>query len=94
MGTVLDGVDRVAGQWLERLVASHHRRRLTRLGWAQALAPTGARLWAGGDFAPRPGNELRVHVDGANALPVIAEALTGARSQVHIANWHASRASG
>ena len=90
MGTVLDGVDRVAGQWLERLVAAHHRRRLTRLGWAQALAPTGVRLWAGGDFAPRPGNELRVHVDGANALPVIAEALSGARSQVHIANWHAS----
>ena len=90
MARVLDGLDRAAGDWLERLVAAHHRRRLTRLGWAQALSPTGAGLWAEGDLAPRSGNELRVHIDGASALPAIARALSTARGQVHIANWHAS----
>ena len=50
MARVLDGLDRAAGEWLEKLVAAHHRRRLTRLGWAQALSPTGAGLWADGDL--------------------------------------------
>lgn len=90
MGTVLDRLDRAAGDRLERLVAAHHRRRLRRLGWADALSPAGPQLWAAEDLPPRRGNELHVHIDGASALPAIAEALGNARSQVHIANWHAS----
>ena len=45
-------------------------------------------LWAAGHPAPRPGSALDVLVDGAEALPRIAEALAGARSHVHIAGWH------
>jgi hypothetical protein len=41
LATVLAGLDRVAGERLERLIAAHHRRWLSRLGWAQALAPIG-----------------------------------------------------
>ena len=37
---------------------------------------------------PRPGGALEVLVDGGQALPRIADALTGARSCVHIAGWH------
>jgi phosphatidylserine/phosphatidylglycerophosphate/cardiolipin synthase-like enzyme len=45
-------------------------------------------LWADGDPLPRPGNALEMLIDGAEALPRIAEALAGARSHVHIAGWH------
>ena len=45
-------------------------------------------LWAAGHPAPRAGSALDVLVDGAEALPRIAEALAGARSHVHIAGWH------
>jgi phosphatidylserine/phosphatidylglycerophosphate/cardiolipin synthase-like enzyme len=37
---------------------------------------------------PRPGNDFRLLVDGAEALPAIAEAMRGARSHVHVAGWH------
>jgi phosphatidylserine/phosphatidylglycerophosphate/cardiolipin synthase-like enzyme len=36
----------------------------------------------------REGNAVEVLIDGAAALPRIAEALAGARSHVHIAGWH------
>lgn len=87
---MLDGLDRAVGDRLEQWVTRHHRRRLRRLGWSQALAPTGARWWADGDLLPRSGNTMRVHVDGAAALPALAEALGRARSEVHIANWYAT----
>jgi phosphatidylserine/phosphatidylglycerophosphate/cardiolipin synthase-like enzyme len=45
-------------------------------------------LWAAGGPPPRPGGTLEVLVDGGHALPRIADALTGARSYVHIAGWH------
>ncbi len=87
---MLDALDRVVGDRLEQWVTRHHRRRLRRLGWSQALSPTGAQWWAAGDLAARPGNTVAVHIDGAVAFPAIAEALRDARSEVHIANWHAS----
>jgi phosphatidylserine/phosphatidylglycerophosphate/cardiolipin synthase-like enzyme len=87
---MLDALDRVVGDRLEQWVTGHHRRRLRRLGWSQALAPTGPRWWAEGDLLPRSGNTMAVHIDGAAALPALADALGKARSQVHIANWHAS----
>jgi phosphatidylserine/phosphatidylglycerophosphate/cardiolipin synthase-like enzyme len=86
---LLDGADRALGGALERLVSSHHERRLERLGHASALDPAPApTALAAGDPPPRPSNELEVFVDGAVALPAIAEAIAAARSHVHIAGWH------
>jgi phosphatidylserine/phosphatidylglycerophosphate/cardiolipin synthase-like enzyme len=46
------------------------------------------RVEAAGDPPPRTGGALDVLVDGGQALPRVAAALTGARSYVHIAGWH------
>jgi phosphatidylserine/phosphatidylglycerophosphate/cardiolipin synthase-like enzyme len=36
----------------------------------------------------RPGNAVDVLIDGAQALPLIAEELRGARAHVHLTGWH------
>jgi phosphatidylserine/phosphatidylglycerophosphate/cardiolipin synthase-like enzyme len=70
-------------------ICSHHRRRLRRVGWEAALdAPSGG--WAAGDPSPRQGNKVEVLIDGAEALPRIAEELKRAESHVHIAGWYFS----
>jgi len=85
----MDWIDRAVGGGTERLVASHHRRRLGKLGQRDALEPDGSGLWAtSGETAPRSGNSLEVLVDGDQALPRMADALAGAQSTVHIAGWH------
>jgi phosphatidylserine/phosphatidylglycerophosphate/cardiolipin synthase-like enzyme len=82
-------VDAAMGDALEAVVRHHHRRRLRRLGHPEALEPAPrADLWAGGDPPPRPGTKLEVLVDGATALPRIAEALRASRSHVHLTGWH------
>ena len=64
----------------------HHRRRLTRNGWASALdAPPDG--WAAREPSPRDGNSLDVLIDGAEALPRIADELKQARSHVHLTGW-------
>src|ERR671936_2761064 len=78
--------DRV-GDAIERAVRSHHRRRLRRNGWVHALDAVGP-AWASGEPPPRAGNAVEVLVDGAEALPRIAEELRRARSHVHLAGWH------
>ncbi|HEV7209220.1 MAG TPA: phospholipase D family protein [Mycobacteriales bacterium] len=83
-------LDGVLGDSVDRLVESHHRRRLTRLGWGHVLAPAGPDLWASGDLPPRAGNAVTVHVDGSAALPRIAAAIRGAQRSVLLAAWHAS----
>jgi phosphatidylserine/phosphatidylglycerophosphate/cardiolipin synthase-like enzyme len=92
MAAFADAVERfdhAVGDRLERLVRDHHRRRLDKLGHAQALKPPPAwDGWAGGEPPPRQDNVLEVLIDGERALPAIAEALKGARSHVHIAGWH------
>ncbi len=50
--------------------------------------PPAEHLWAAGGPPPREGCELELLIDGAAALPRIAEAIAGARSHVHIAGWH------
>jgi len=85
---VLARLDIVLGDAIERLTRAHHRRRLTRLGWAKALDPPTDGLWCAGDPQPRAGNSIDVLIDGANALPRIADAVAGAQSHVHIAGWH------
>ncbi len=78
-------VDAAAGARLERLVVSHHRRRLARLGQRALDAPAGG--WAASAPPPRGGNELELLVDGAAALPAIAAAIASARSSVWLAGW-------
>jgi phosphatidylserine/phosphatidylglycerophosphate/cardiolipin synthase-like enzyme len=77
------------GDQLSRQICTHHRRRLRRIGWERALdPPLGG--WAAGDPPPRSGNAVDVLIDGAQALPVIAEELQGARSHVHLTGWYFS----
>jgi phosphatidylserine/phosphatidylglycerophosphate/cardiolipin synthase-like enzyme len=79
--------DKAIGNGAERLVRSHHARRLRRLGWGHALDPPDAGLWAAGNPPPRSGCSLEVLVDGADALQRLAEELERARSHVHFAGW-------
>src|SRR5438105_6169188 len=44
--------------------------------------------WAQGDPPARAGNALEVLIDGAAALPAMAEAIAGARSHVYLTGWH------
>jgi phosphatidylserine/phosphatidylglycerophosphate/cardiolipin synthase-like enzyme len=88
MASATDRLDRVLGVGVERVVRGHHHRRLRRLGWGRVLDGHDAGTWADPDPPPRPGNRLEVLIDGAEALPAIAEAVAGARSHVHVAGWH------
>jgi len=82
----LSKLDRFTGQAVERLVVLHHRRRLARIGWLDALdAPAGG--FAAGDPQPRSGNRLEILIDGATALPRIVDEIEKAESHVHLAGW-------
>src|SRR6478736_3459543 len=81
-------IDRQLGQTVSRTVAAHHRRRLRRFGWDDALAATGGG-WARGT-PPRDGCSLDVLIDGAEALPHIAQELASATSHVHLTGWYFS----
>jgi phosphatidylserine/phosphatidylglycerophosphate/cardiolipin synthase-like enzyme len=85
---VISRADTAIGNTIEAAVRARHRWRLRKLGWERALEPPDDRLWAAGDPPPRPGCELDVLIDGAEALPAIAEAMRGARSFVHMTGWH------
>jgi phosphatidylserine/phosphatidylglycerophosphate/cardiolipin synthase-like enzyme len=84
--TSLARLDHIVGQAVERLVVAHHRRRLARIGWLGALdAPPGG--FATGEPPPRKGNRLEILIDGATALPLIADEIEKAESHVHLAGW-------
>ena len=84
---VFERFDEAIGDRLEHLVVAHHRRRLGKHGQLGALdAP--ARGWATGDPPPREGNRFEIFVDGAEALPAIADACESAQSRVWLAGWH------
>jgi phosphatidylserine/phosphatidylglycerophosphate/cardiolipin synthase-like enzyme len=74
------------GEAISEQIRRHHRRRLRRLGWENALDAAG-NGWAVGDPPRRAGNAVDVLIDGAEALPSIAAELEGARSHVHLAGW-------
>lgn len=85
----LELLDSWTGRAVDRAVGTHHRLRLKRaerLG--QLSPPADGSLWCAGDPPLRAGNSLEVLIDGAQALPRVADALAGARSHVHIAGWH------
>jgi len=86
---ILSRFDDAIGDAAERAVMAHHRRRLERQGWRHALE-AGPGGWAAGDPPPRPGNDVEVLIDGAEALPRLAAELENARSSVQIAGWHFS----
>jgi phosphatidylserine/phosphatidylglycerophosphate/cardiolipin synthase-like enzyme len=85
-GDLLLSVDRWFGERISQQVCAHHRRRLQRLGWLSALDPPPGG-WAAGDPRPRTGNAVEILIDGAQALPRIAEELMQARSHVHLTGW-------
>jgi phosphatidylserine/phosphatidylglycerophosphate/cardiolipin synthase-like enzyme len=80
-------IDDRIGDAIERAIGAHHRRRLRRLGWEHAFDARGP-AWARGDPPPRSVNAVEVLVDGAQALPRIADELRRAESHVHLAGWH------
>ena len=81
-------VDALLGDGVERAVQLKHRLRLRRLGQEHVLDPRGDGIWADGPCRPRPGCEVKVLIDGANALPEITRALGQAKRFVHITGWH------
>jgi len=85
---LIDRVDATLGDGIEHAMIRHHMRRLRRHGQLAALAPGADGLWARTATPPREGNALEVLVDGANALPAMAEAIAGARSHVHVCSWN------
>ncbi len=81
-------LDTLLGDGIEAAVNLKHRRRLERLGWGYVFSPTSPGVFAAADPPPRDGCRLEVLVDGANALPMIAQAMSEAKSFVHITGWH------
>ena len=65
-------------------------RRLRRVGWQRILGPTPEGFRVGGDPPVREGNSVKVHIDGAAALPAMQRAMLEARSHVYLANWFLS----
>jgi phosphatidylserine/phosphatidylglycerophosphate/cardiolipin synthase-like enzyme len=85
IGRIISGADGHAGDIIEAASRNHHRRRVTRTGWARALKGR-TDGWSSG-LPMRDGNQMDVHIDGGAALPAIVEAVRGAQSFVHIAGW-------
>lgn len=82
-------VGHALGRTIDDAVASHHVRRLRKVGWEGAFAADGG-AWADGPFPPRRGNRVEVLIDGAEYLPRVAEELTKAQSHVHLTGWYFS----
>src|SRR3989440_645453 len=80
-------LDAQLGDAIEGAIRAHHRRRLRKIGGEHALDASGAD-WASGGPPPRTGNAVEVLIDGAEALPRLAEELRRAESHVHLAGWH------
>lgn len=77
------------GEQVTQQICRHHQRRLQRIGWQGALDPPAAG-WAAGQPPMRSGNAVDVLIDGAQALPAIAEEIRNARSHIHLTGWHFS----
>ena len=84
----LERFDAALGNGMESAMIRHHIRRLKRKGQLRAIAPATEGLWAETATPPRLGNSFEVLVDGAHALPLMAEAIRGARRHVHVCSWN------
>ncbi len=85
---VINRVDCALGDGIERVVRAHHGRRLGRIGHGRAFSPPAGGWADSGSFAPRGGNRIELLVDGAEALPRMADDIAAAQSHVHLAGWH------
>jgi phosphatidylserine/phosphatidylglycerophosphate/cardiolipin synthase-like enzyme len=90
LANLLTRLDGAVGDAIERSVCAHHRRRLRRRGQGRALHPPPGGWADTGAFPPAGGTDVELLVDGANALPRIAEAIASASSYVHLAGWYFS----
>jgi phosphatidylserine/phosphatidylglycerophosphate/cardiolipin synthase-like enzyme len=89
MADLRSSLDARLGDALERATTGHHLRRLRRQGQLRALAPGTTGLYADSAVTPpRAGNALDVLIDGAQALPAMAEAIASAKRHVHVCSWH------
>jgi phosphatidylserine/phosphatidylglycerophosphate/cardiolipin synthase-like enzyme len=79
-------IEAAFGERVSKGICRHHRRRLARIGWARALDPP-AGGWADGSPVVRKGNAVRVLIDGAEALPSMADAIRSATSHVYVAGF-------
>jgi phosphatidylserine/phosphatidylglycerophosphate/cardiolipin synthase-like enzyme len=86
--TLLDRLDATLGDGIEAAMIRHHYRRLRRHDQLGVLAPASEGLWARSASPPREGNSLEVLIDGATALPEMADAIRGAQRHVHICSWN------
>jgi phosphatidylserine/phosphatidylglycerophosphate/cardiolipin synthase-like enzyme len=77
------------GSQISEQICSHHRRRLEKIGWHEALTPP-IGGWAQGDLPIRAGNAIEILIDGSRALPTIADELRRAKSHVHLTGWYFS----
>ncbi len=84
----LNRIDDLVGDRIERAIHAHHARRLRRRGSAGAIDPVADGWATTASSAPRPGCVVEPLVDGSEALPRIAAAISSARSHVHLAGWH------
>jgi phosphatidylserine/phosphatidylglycerophosphate/cardiolipin synthase-like enzyme len=83
----LNRIDDAVGDRIERAICAHHRRRLARGGHGRALDPP-AGGWADtASYAPVDGSRVELLVDGAAALPRMAEEIAAAKRHVHVAGW-------
>ena len=85
---LVEKADSLLGDGIEAAVSFKHRRRLRHLGFEHVFERSDPGVWARGEPQPRPGCELEVLIDGANALPEIARRLERAKHYVHITGWH------
>jgi phosphatidylserine/phosphatidylglycerophosphate/cardiolipin synthase-like enzyme len=83
---VIGSIEAAFGDRLAEQIRRHHRRRLDRAGWGHAFDPPPGD-WTGGGPPERAGNTVDVLIDGAEALPLMAETIRGARSHVHLAGF-------
>src|SRR3954453_14920839 len=86
--TLMDRFDAAVGDGLERAMIHHHLRRMRRQGQLPAIAPATEGRYAQTAVPPRGGHERQVLIDGANALPQMAEAIQNAKRHVHVCSWH------
>jgi phosphatidylserine/phosphatidylglycerophosphate/cardiolipin synthase-like enzyme len=83
----LSSADALVGNAIEAAVKLRHRARLGAHGASRAL-DAGPGAWAERpDAPPRPGCELEVLVDGADAFAATAAAIRGAQRSVWVAQW-------
>ena len=75
----LNRIDAKAGDGLEAVLRSHHRRRLDHLGWSEALSPREAEGWWATRAPVRSGNHARGARRRGGGAAAIEAAIRAAR---------------